>query len=378
MCRKFLFGCCLVFLAAGLAFAQTAEKPWWYMLEQGKLYFRSGSYGNALIAFEDARRGRFDQFSKFEEDFIRVLSKPEVRRLGDVLDFVETYIAQNKEQEAAAALAGLYHILPKESFKGSVKRALDGMNRLKAYPDAEFWIAETYRAEGELSLAFRQYQKAREGRELLQDPEIDAEILYQIVNIHRLRREYQEMEKAALEIVEGKNYLGVPRDNLWSGGSSGQMRAAMMRILGNEGVGRFLSLYRYNNTVTEKAHRLLGFFCYASNRYFPAAEHLMFAFLIQNTVLLDDAIRREFDYSFTTLEDLMNFSSRKPELESFLQETEYYRTIHYLASALYATGKTKPAMELWSFLAGSKNAGEWGERARRNRTPVIEKAIEMP
>ena len=378
MGKKFLFVFVLIILATGLSGAQSAERPWWYMLEQGKFYFRSGSYGDALMAFEDARRGRFNQFSRAEENFIRLLSKPDVRRFGDSLEFVENYIADNREQEAAMALAELYHRLPKDSLKGSVKRALEEMDRLKAYPEAEFWIAEAYRAEGELALAFRQYEKAWEGRALLETPEFDVEILYQITNIHRLRREYQEMEKRATEIIEGNGPSGVPRDSLWTGGSSNQIRAAMMRILENEGVGRFLTLYRHNNTVTEKAHRLLGFFYYASNRYLPAAEHLMFAFLIQNTVLLEDVLRREYDYTFTTLEDLVVFASRKPELETFLEETEYYRTIHYLASALYATGKTRPSRELWSFLAGSAGAGEWGERARRNRTPVIERAVEMP
>jgi hypothetical protein len=157
-----------------------------------------------------------------------------------------------------------------------------------------------------------------------------------------------------------------------------QFRAAMARFLENEGANRFLTMYRYNNTVPEKAHRLLGFFYYATNRYSQAAEHLMFAFLIQNTVLIDEVIRREYDFTFTSLENLMSFVRTRPELLAYLEETEYYRTIHHLASALYAAGKTMPYSELWSFLAGSGNAGEWGARARRNPSPYIERAVEMP
>ena len=377
LCGLWFIFAIILFSAVHIS-AQNNSRPWWYALEQGKLYFRSGVYGDALMAFEDARRGRQDQFTGMEQDFIRLLSKPDVRRFGDNLDYVEKYIAENNEFEAAAALAELYHRFPRNFFNDSVKRALEEFDRQKAYPEAEYWIAETYRAEGELALAFRQYQKAWEGRALLEIPEFDTEILYQITNIHRLRREYHEMEKRAREIIEGNNPSGAPRDRFWSGASSIQMRAAMMRILENEGVGRFLSLYRYNNTVTEKVHRLLGFFYYATGRHIPAAEHLMFAFLIQNTVLIEDVMRRDFDYEVTTLEDLVNRISRRPDLQAFTQETEYYRTIHYLATALYASGKTKPALELWAFLANSNNAGEWGERARRNRTPVIEKAVEFP
>ena len=367
-----------IFFILSMGLAQAQSRPWWYMLEQGKFYFRSGSYGDALAAFEDARRGRINQFTRMEDDFIRLLSRQDVRWLGDSLDFVEKYIAENQEKEAAAALAELYHRVPKDTFKGSVQSALDEMDRQKAYPEAEYWIAETYRAEGELALALRQYERALEKRDLLETPEFDVEILYQITNIHRLRREYQEMEKRAVEIIEGNDPSGVPRDSLWAGRGSNQIRAAMARILENEGVGRFLSLYRHNNMVTEKAHRLLGFFYYASSRYMPAAEHLMFAFLIQNSVLIEEVKRREYDFNFTTLEDLMNHIRARPEIEAFLEETEYYRTAHYLSAALFASGKTKPASELWAFLAGSRDAGEWGERARRNRTPIIDRAIEMP
>jgi len=354
---------------------QQAERPWWYALEEGKLLFRSGAYGNALIAFDDARRGRLNQFTRMEQDFVLLLSTPDVRRLGDSLDFVEMYIADRRETTAAAVLANLYHRVPKETLKGSANRVLLELDRLKSYPEAEYWLGETYRAEGELALALRHYEKAWEARALLEAPAFDVEILYRITDIHRMRREYQEMERRANEIIEGAGPSGAPRDELWA---ENPLRVAMARILENEGINRFLTLYRHNNTVTEKAHRLLGFFCYASNRYSLAAEHLLFAFLMQNTVLIDEAIRREHDFSFSTLDNLIDFVRPRQGIAVYLDETEYHRTIYYLASALYASGKTRPARDLWAFLARSSDSGEWGARARRNPSPFLDRAIEMP
>jgi len=374
MQKKILLGFTLIILVSGIAVSQS-NRPWWYSLEEGILFYRSSSYGHALMAFEDARRDRIAHFYRMEQDFITLLSNPYVRRLGDSLDFIERYIAENHEAAAAAALAELYYRIPKDSLKGSAKRALEEFDRLKSYPEAEYWLGETYRAEGELSLALRQYERAWGQRALLQTPGFEIEILYKITDIHRLRREYQEMERKANEILEGFDPRGARRDSLWT---ENRIRSAMARILENEGVNRFLTLYRHDNTVTERAHRLLGFFCYASSRYSLAAEHLMFAFLIQNTVLIDEARRADFDYSFTSLDDLAIYVRSKPELGEYLEETEYYRTIYYLASALYANGKTRPARELWAFLSGSDNAGEWGNRARRNPSPFLDRAIEMP
>jgi len=372
MLKKFLFGLILFILVSGLSWAQQQiTQPWWYSLEQGKQYYRSGAYGDALNAFDNARRGRLAHFSRMEDDMILFLSAPAVRRLGDSLEIIEKYIALHNETRAASAMAELYHRLPKESLKDSAKRALEELDRLKSYPEAEYWLGEIYRAEGELGLSVRQYEKAWKDRALLETPEFDVEILYKLAEVNRIRNELLDMEKWAREIVEGRGPSGKPRDNLWATDNSYQMRIAMTRILENDGVGRFLTLYRHDNTVTEKAHRLLGFYYYSSNRYSRAEEHLMFAFLIQNTVLINDVLRREYDYTFTTLEDLLGHVSSRRELQAFLEETEYYRTVYYLASALYASGRTRPSRELWNFLAGSADAGEWGERARRNPNPNI-------
>jgi len=377
---KYLFlALCLCGFVRGFGVSAQAAQPWWYTLEQGKLLFRKGAYGDALITFEDARRQRIAQFTRHEEDFILLLSIPEVRRLGDTLEFVERYINERRYTAAAAALSELYYRVPKDSLNGSVSLALKELDRLKGYPEAEYWLGETYRAEGELGLALGQYEKAWNQRELLETPGFEIEILYKITELHRIRGNYQEMERRANEIIEGTGANGVPRDRLWTGspqGSSNQIRAAMARILENEGVSRFLTLYRYNNTETERAHRLLGYFYYSSSRYSQAMEHLMFAFLIQNSVLIEEIIRRDYDYSFSTLENLMALVQRRPDLAAFIEETEYYRTVYYLATALYASGKTRPAAQLWAFLAASSNAGEWGNRAKRNPTPYIERPLE--
>jgi tetratricopeptide (TPR) repeat protein len=368
---------CLFIIVSVFALAQ--QQPWWYTLEQGKLHFRGGAYGNALMAFEDARRERLAQYTRMEQDMIRLLSLPEVRRLGDSLELVERYIAERNQAEAAAALAELYYRFPKPSLGGSARRVLEELDRLKSYPEADYWLGETYRAEGELVLALGQYKKAWDKRALLETPGFDVEILYKIAELHRLRREYQEMEERANEIVNAARPDGAPWDSFWAGSGRTTLRAAMSRILENEGVNRFLTLYRYNNTLTEKAHRLLGFYYYVSSRHPLAVEHLMFAFLVQNTILLDEITRRQYDYTFTDLNNLMEAALLRPELVIYLDETEYFRTVYYLASALYATGRMLPARQLWSFLAGRSEAGEWrGRSAGQLRNPYIDRAVEMP
>jgi tetratricopeptide (TPR) repeat protein len=361
-------------LSLSFVHAQNA-RPYWFTMEQGKNYFRAGEYGRALLAFEDARNQRRNQYARMEQDMISLLSVPEVRRLGDNLDFIERYIADRHVVSAARVLEEVYYRVGRDSLGNSADRVLDTLKRLKDYPEAEYWIGETYRAEGELGIALTQYRKAYEQRAGLAGPEFRTEILYRIADIHRVRRQYNEMEAGLLEILKD--------DTLWEQSGDSFVRAAMTRTVEDPGeknrINRFLTLYRYNNPKVLKAHELLGYYYYASNRYVHAAEHLMFVFLIQNSVLIDEIIRQRFDYSFTTLDDLLAELASRPRLAAFFEEMDYFKTVYYLGAAFYGNGKPVPARDFWLFLSRRADAGEWGRRAEAQlRSPYLERAIEMP
>jgi tetratricopeptide (TPR) repeat protein len=363
---------------AGSLWAQQGQKPWWYVMEQGKLFFRNGAYGSALLAFEDARRQRNAMYARMESDFIVFLSRSDVRRLGDSLERVEAFARERRQDAAVEALEELYYRVPRESLDNSAARALYELGRLKDFPDAEYWIGETYRAEGELGIAVSQFKKAYEQRSLLENPGFDTELLYKIADIQKIRQEYNDMERTLKMVLQGYTLEGTVRDTLWSEDSSFAMDA-MERTLETEGINSFLQLYRYNNQVVEGAHRLLGFYYYAAGRHSRAAEHLMFAFLIQNTVILEELTRDRFDYRFTSLENLMADVRKNPLLSSYFEDSDYFKIAYYLGTSLFVENKLFSARALWEFLSVQAEAGEWRGRARSQlRSPYIEKAIELP
>jgi hypothetical protein len=135
--------------------------------------------------------------------------------------------------------------------------------------------------------------------------------------------------------------------------------------------------------VVERAHRLLGLFYYASGRHHPAQEHLAFAFMIQNTLLIDEVIRRRYDYSFTGLNGLMAELNGRPELLSYMEDVDYYKTIYYFADSLYGAGNALPARQIWTFLGSRSQAREWRSRAQGQlANPLVSsptaKVLEIP
>lgn len=375
----------ILLLCAGSIFAQNSN-TWWYTLEHGKQMFRRGDYGNALIAFGDAKRQRRQMYERMERDLIDLLSLHEVRRLGDSLDLVERYIRENGHVGASDALRELFYRIPKENFRNSASAALAGLASLKEYPEADHWIGEIYMVEGELNLALNQYQKVHENRNLLANPGFAIELLYRIATIRRTRQEYNEMERVLLSILyadkmwygrtlEHDPMITRPLDN--EGDSF--IKQSMTRTLEGSGLNRLIVQYRYNKTEFENAHRLLGFYYYQSGRYSQAQEHLMFAFLIQNSVILDELKRIRYNYEFSTLENISEEINWNRVLSDYAEKKEYYKTAYYLAASLYANGKGTSARGIWSFVASQGRAGEWQTRsATQLRNPHIEKALEMP
>ena len=386
--KPFIFLLLFLFLTVQV-FAQNSV-PWWLSLEYGKQRFRIGDFGGALRLFEDARRDRRAMYEQMERDLINFLVIPEVRRIGDNLDRVEQYAAERRYTSAVAALDELYFRIPRSSFNNSAEAALAAFERLKVYTEAEYWIGEIFRIEGELPLALAQYRRAYEMRYALEDPGFSVTLQYKIADILRIRQEYFDFERIMLSII-------TEFDTLWINSASGETarlntqtavpydlasasfaRSGMTRMLEEDGINRFLEMFRYNNTAVEPAHRTLGFYFAISGR--PSAEqHLMFDFLIQNTVIIDEIRSRRFDFSFTNLAALMEEVNRNQLLLSYIDEVEYFRTAYYLAASLYRNGKTLAARGIWEFLAGQPRAGEWQTRAASQyRSPRPETLVEMP
>jgi len=352
------------------AAAEPGPRDWWYELQRGRLLFGRGDYGNALMAFEDARRGRRAAFDQMERDLVDLLSLPSVRRMGDSLEWVDRYARERHFAAAAAALDELYFRVPRERFGNSALAALEAFGGLRYFPEAEMWIGRAFMAGGEPGLALIQFERALSQGAAFGSPALELELLHEIADARRLRGEYRAMEAALRSIVEGSALWDDGAGDGWQAGSF--VREAMARTLQADGADRFLELYRYGNAHVMRAHRELGFFYAADGRHGRALEHLMFAFLIQNTVVIDELIRRRFDFAFTTLGDLAGEIERDMMLSGYAEEMGYYRVAFYLGNALFGSGHERSARGLWSFVAGRSGAGEWQARAAAQlRSPRI-------
>jgi tetratricopeptide (TPR) repeat protein len=355
------------------AASMTAENaPYWYKLEQGKRLFRSGSYGEALTLFEDARNDRIALYENHRAAVLALLSLPEVRAMEDSLDRITAFAKERFYVAADAAFAELFFRVPREELLGKASASLDLFDSLKAYPEAEFWIGEVYRVEGSVPIAIKQYERALSMADQLADPGLERETLFRLASLQKINGNYNEMERRLLQILE--------HDSLWAQDTSSFVKTAMQRTLGDGGVDQFLLIYRYKNAGTEKAHRLLAEYFYQSGRHLRAAEHYLFAWMTASTTIIEAYQAKLIDeFRFTTLAAVTAALSRRPDITAYRDEVAYYQTTYYLGASLYGAGRESAARNVWTYLAGEENAGEWRVRAQRQlRGPAIDPPIPLP
>jgi TolA-binding protein len=364
---------------SGLSSRYAADEQFWYTLELGKSAYRQGDFARALSFFEDARNKRLAKYYSMERSIADIASLDEARRFGDDLSRLENYIKERNHFDAGNALAELYYRVPKESLQNSIKAAMAQFSRLQKYPEADYWIAEVYRVEGESALAEKQYLTAYDAKANLEAPDFATTILYRLADVQKQAGKYNAMERTLLEI---QSY-----DSFWPSGQYSEQeqraadfaRQAMKRTVENDGINRFLLMYRYTNSYIGKAHRLLGEYYYNSGRHAKAEEYLLFAVLYASSAVIEEYKNINSDWNFTTLDEFFQNLDRHSEIRYYLRESEYYKTLYMLAVSLHTNGKTNSAREIWSFLSGCTEAGEWRPRAAQQlRSPFVEKAIIAP
>lgn len=360
--------------AASVVFPQQGGlngEPYWMILEKGKRLFQEGLFGDALLRFEDAIRVKRDLYENAHRSLVDVLSTAELRRYGDNLQAVETHIETNKMLGARDALAALYRTTDKERLSNSVDRALALLRSLRDYPEAEYWKGEVFRVEGELGIALSQYEKALSRADVLEIPAESRLIRYKMAELRAARREYNEMERLLLSIIA--------EDPLWSAQSRDFARNAMLRTIASDGADRFLTLYRHASPATYKAHRDLGVYYYRTGRHDRAFVQLLFAFLIGATNIIDELRRSDHEYEFASFAAALDLSRSRQEAGAFIRNSEFFKTLYYLAASMHANGHRSSAAELWRLIRGRSEAGEWnGRSVLQLASPFIEPSTETP
>jgi tetratricopeptide (TPR) repeat protein len=242
------------------------------------------------------------------------------------------------------------------------KSAIEGAGN---FPEAEAALGDVYLAEGETTLAQKQYQKAYDLKKAFYIPDMQYAIMYKLANVLELQQQYKQMEDWLLKIVAD--------DKRFQETATQRLRTQLERNFFDKGLDRVLFLYSFEDSFAAEAHSRLGVFYYRTGRYSQSVSQLLYASVYRLSRLEKARKERDAEFEFSNLTELLTSVDSSEDLRAYAIGTGIYRDLYYLAGSTFALGFPRHSANLWKAIAGASAAGRFKDLAiRQLKKPFME------
>ena len=360
--------------------------PSWLLFQDGVRLFGERRFGESLVVFKKSVDTRASLFDRASADIAAATATKEAVKAKDSLselvkllaardvlprdfeairgrsgDSLITEMGLLREKAPSGPLRGLIDatlLVVEERGLSRVGDSIDALKRaasdLGHYPEAEFWMARIYLAEGESCLAELRMLHAYDMRASLELGDDRFAMLEALAGIYKSQGNLKDYELRLREIADASE-LFASKDEYY--------RNSMERTLAAQGFDRFMSLFRVQEIHAIAAYSGLGSFYLEAGR--PIAVIYLAAAV--NAVLTREIAAIRIDvpgYAYIGLQDLVVKIMADKDRARFASDSGLWRDIFSLGEALAATGNRETARELWSVMASLPGmADPWGKRA---------------
>jgi hypothetical protein len=351
-----LVSCLSCFTAAFSA--NPLDDATWKLLDSAKEEFARKEFGSALTLCEKSRQSHLDYVGKCVSALEGSLSSREVKKAGDAIADVRRTLVSRNETSSVDILDSILENHPSSSFGESMSRLMDWLRGKTAYPEADVLSGMIYEAEGERQIAVTCYECAWTHREYLDVPSEKYEIAYRLADISKYGGRPGDQEKYLLLVLTDEPLFGVP-------GAESPTLKAMIRSLDTEDTTeKFFRLYRYGNSFSLKACADLAALYRSMNRTDREFPPAVLSAVLSVTMLSSAVSARDFEYTYTSLGDLMERAGKNREIVAFAADNGLWNSFESLALALRGRGCVRQAASLLTEIASSCPDPETAQRSR--------------
>ncbi|MAG13202.1 MAG: hypothetical protein CMN78_01260 [Spirochaetales bacterium] len=234
--------------------------------------------------------------------------------------------------------------------------------RRSPFPEVEYWIGRVFEAEGELSLAERQYLAALEIAQYLETPDDEFVIRYQLANLYIITHRYSKYEQSLDDII------GLERSRRKSASIIDIDPQLLVETLLGRGLDKLLELYRLDDYGGVEAYFRSGVYRYRRGFFNRAAEDLIYGIVITSTNILDYLLDRDPEYRFSTIESMIVDITRHRALVDYAQSMGFFGQIYALGLSLHDSQDARRinlARDMWRVISGYGPKGSpWVVKSR--------------
>jgi len=185
-------------------------------------------------------------------------------------------------------------------------------------------------------------------------PEDAFTVLSALVDVYRAKEDWRAYEDC-LSRIAASNPIFTDGNRF--------LREAMERTLSQDGMDKFMLLYRVKDSAWTESESELGEFYLKSGRP-QALVYLASSVNEMLTKSIGRIMSREPSYVFTTLGELLGRIQADRELSAYARDAKLYRELYYLGEALAANGYRDSARSLFAVMSSSRGMEPWDARAR--------------
>ncbi len=196
--KRIILSALLMVLTMSL-FAQNGLNSKSSVAYRNALYcFENKEYGKSLKYAEDAILYRKEQITSDYNMIQTSIAAREVSKAGDEITNIIPVLTERDEYECIGII-NYYN--SKGNFDNSIKKVLEYIKEQEQFPEAQKLIGDIYKLEGEYDFAEQYYLKALDNSASLDIPDERYEIIYQLADLSRLKKDYDTMEIRLLNII---------------------------------------------------------------------------------------------------------------------------------------------------------------------------------
>jgi len=235
------------------------------------------------------------------------------------------------------------------------------------YPEAEIAIGDLFK-NSEYELALLHYNAALKYKSAFLIPDNIYEVFYKISNIYKVHKNYLLMQQYLNNILNDSSFYSNKRYS--------HLRDSILSTYTNKGIDHLLKLYRFSEGFAIKAHSDLGWFYYKTGKNSYSILNYLFSIISIVSESVEELRLHDPDYEFSSLSNILNISSKIDNISDFLEGTEFFKSLYYLACATYAHGQKELSVNIYKIIINSNYKGKYRNLSiRQINHPWVENYI---
>ena len=212
------------------------------------------------------------------------------------------------------------------------------------YPEVELAFGDIF-LNVEPDLAIGHYENAYNLREYFYIPDDKYLVLYRLADLYRTingQPDYKSMEETYLLILN--------EDRFYYNDWFLNYKQPFLNTFLNLGLDKLMELYRLEKPGMVKAHTELGWLYYSDTidkDLKKSIQHYLFSIVLILSEIYEEIIATDLHFKYTTVNDLLIYAIQKDNILAYVNESELYKCIYYLAIVINDSKETSWAKEIY-------------------------------